>query len=59
MDTFKSNVIESFRKVREDMLRMQHKIESLERENKELLKRMAEFSEKLAVLDIKVKVLKK
>lgn len=59
MNSFKKNVIESFKKVREDMLRMQHKIDSLERENKELLKRMAELSEKLAVFDIKLKVLKK
>lgn len=59
MDSFKRNVIESFKKVREDMLRMQHKIDALEAENKQLIKKISELSEKTAVQDIKIKNIKK
>lgn len=55
MDNFKSNVKESFRRIKDDNVRMQTLIDNLQRENLNIRAKVSELSERLAVTEVKIK----
>jgi len=47
MDKFKRNVAESFKRAKEDALKMQFRLDMLEKQNLELIDKVAELNRKL------------
>lgn len=59
MDAFKSNVVESFKRARDDITRLQAKLDAAMHDNRLMAERLHEMSERLAVAEVKIRNLEK